>query len=239
MLSTRPCSESIRRIARVSSPFTPAAAQFCAAKDLGVLIGTRENPALRLYHSKSPLHHKKRDYCGPTQKLIANTDSFCSMDSRPGIALNGGQSTRGLHTAAVSSNLDLTRLSNDFPDPNLWYVLTAITLTAVGRQHLVGQLWGHLAGAALDQQEVQQGGEPELLPQGDQKLSLEMEQEVVRLEQVAMRLRDGLMKMSVLLGYPRVRPPNPWPRHPHAHHPTCPPPLRILGACQEAKLKYL
>lgn len=116
----------------------------------------------------------------------------------------GGQSARAVHTAAVvSSNLDLARLSNDFPDPSLWYVLTAIALTAVGRQHLLGQLWRHLAGAAP---EVQGNGEPERIPQRSPNLGLspEMEQEVARLEQMAVRLREGLMKVSVLLGYPRV-----------------------------------
>ena len=202
MLTIRLYSAFLRRITRVPSPSTSTITQFCVAKGL---VGNRGSQTSRLYHSKGPLHCKKRDYDGPTQKLIANTDSFSSMDSRPGIALSLG---RGVHTAAASSNLDLTRLSNDFPDPNLWYVLTAITLTTVGRQYLVGQLWRHLASAAPDQQEVWQGGGPEQVPQGNQKLSPEMEREVVRLEQVAMRLREGLMKMSVLFGFPRVRPPN-------------------------------
>ncbi|KAF8425619.1 hypothetical protein EV426DRAFT_595916 [Tirmania nivea] len=211
MLTIRPCSESIRRIIRVSSPSksTSAIAQYYVAKDPEALIGSKANLALRLYHSTSPLHRQRQDYHSPAQKPIANSppiDSFSSMDPRPGIALSG-QSTRGVHTAAPS-NLDLTRLSNDFPDPSLWYVMTAITLTAVGRQHLIGQLWEHLAGAIPDQQEVRQSGWPEPMPQGSLKLSLEigqeMEQEVVRLVQVAMRLREGLMKMSVLLGYPRA-----------------------------------
>ncbi|RPB26680.1 hypothetical protein L211DRAFT_866174 [Terfezia boudieri ATCC MYA-4762] len=196
MLTIRPYSEFIRRIAQVSSSSTSAiTTQFCVAE---ASIGNRANPALR-HHSKSPLHRQKRDYHGPTQKPIASTESVSSMDPRPSILLSG-QSTRSVH----GSNLDLTRLSNDFPDSNLWYVLTAIALTAVGRQHLVGQLWVHLAGAAPDQQEVQQAGEPEPIPEENLKLSPEMEQEVIHLEQVAMRLREGLMKMSVLFGYPRA-----------------------------------
>ncbi|KAF8437766.1 hypothetical protein BGX38DRAFT_1273890 [Terfezia claveryi] len=198
MLTIRPYSEFIRRIAQVSSSSTSAfTIQFCVAE---ASIGNTANPALR-HHSKSPLHRQKRDYHGPTQKPIAITESFSSMDPRPNILLSG-QSTRNVHGSNL--DLDLTRLSNDFPDPNLWYVLTAITLTAVGRQHLVGQLWVHLASAAPDQQAVRQSGEPEPIPQGNPKLSPEMEQEVFRLEQVAMRLREGLMKMSVLFGYPRA-----------------------------------
>jgi len=231
MLTVGLCSMSIRRAARASS-FT----QFCAGKDPGDLTGNRASPALRRYHLKSSLYRRRRKYHNLTQNPIVYTPTglLSVMDAGPrfGIALNR-QSTRGVHTAAAAAtcpNLDLARLSHNFPDPSLWYVLTAITLTAVGRQHFIGQLWGHLVGAVPAQDEPRQGGDlqPAPIPQDSPKLSPEMEQEVAHLELIAMRLREGLMKMSVLFGYPRVRPPNP-----SAHTPTTS--QNLLAQCPRVK----
>ena len=125
----------------------------------------------------------------PTQshsKTAARLDSSMASDGSL-----GGTETQKERAAAASTKVDFCCLSSCFPESSLWYVLTAITLTAVGRQHLISDLWEQLATRAVHHE----------ASRGSSGVGC-----IESLKRTGIRLREGLMKMSVLLGYPRVCP---------------------------------
>lgn len=167
-------------------------------------------PTLHLRPDSCSLSNQTRSYNGPRvtlqyQQKLSNTAMPSLVDHGRSLSTTPTRVVY-VHTATSGSKLDFALVPTVFPDSSLWYVLTAITLTAVGRQHLVGPLWEYLSSSQAILEDWQHVREEDIF-QGRIKLSTQMEEQVVGLEQVAVRLRDGLMKMSVLLGYPRVCPP--------------------------------
>lgn len=137
------------------------------------------------YHTLNKPKPPRNQHKQPQSKTVIRRVN--SEDMAP----KGGSSSSSIQEGATASGIDFGHLSNYFPEASLWYVLAGITLTAVGRQHLIGELWEQLATRVVHHETSQRsdgvGG-------------------VESLKKAGIRLREGLMKMSVLLGYPRVCP---------------------------------
>lgn len=95
---------------------------------------------------------------------------------------------------------------------DFWYVIVAVALMAMGRQHLIATLWRHLSDAFIKQMETE-----EAVPLSGEKVRAGAagkaqdegkggsQESIEDLVWKSKRLREGILKASVLVGFPRVR----------------------------------
>lgn len=197
-------------------PFRPIKTLFLLQK-----TATRASTRTSWVRDKYVRAYQHETVSGPAGGRLHQPLTLRASTLSPIMETGSSSLKRSLHTIAPSSSTDLSRdfaeLSRLFPsDPSLWYVLTSITLVCVGRQHLIANLWEYLAALGGSYHSPIQDSEGDL--QGDQPLNQlqptnDDSEKIQYLIQAARELREGLMKMSVLFGYPRVCLPDfgPWP----------------------------